>query len=294
MALASQQSTTTQLANHLRNRWSPRFPLDTSEAMAIANVFSGGVGERIENQLVIRKVGTVTATKAAGTASLDTTNLTYEQDTENRVTVDPQFAYAAASWTKPVMTRMLEFPAYMKAKREQFARALALVEDVDAGALIDDLTTSVIGGTAVNLSQDLVNQALGELRFNAAREYEAGNPATVAHFRLHPKQQRYLHGIAAFMQAHIRGGAGAGPMTHGRLNEFLGVEFKVTGNVVNSGGAYHNPVFIEDAFVRALNLDTEFLPEQWNGLAMQVIACKEYGLNDVYENYAVDIMTSNA
>lgn len=295
MALATLQSTTTQLAltTYIRQRWSKRFMLDTSEQMAIANVFSGGVGERIEGRLTIRKVGTVTAIKAAGTASLDTTSLTYEQDTETSVNVDPQFAYAAAAYTKPVMTRMLEFPEYMKAKREQFMRALALVEDIDAGALMDDLSTSVVGGALATFTQDLFFQALGELRYNCQREYATGDPSSVAHLRLHPKQQRYAYAIAAISQAHIRGDS-ANPMVTGRLNEALGVDIKITGNIVNSGGAFHNPLFIEDAFVRALNLDADFMPEQWNGLALQIIACKEYGLAELYDNYATDIQTVNS
>jgi hypothetical protein len=261
--------------------------------MAIANAFSGGEGERIEGQLIIRKVGTMTAVKAAGTASLDTTNLTYEQDTEVGVTVDPQFAYAAAAYTKPVMTRMLEFPEYMKAKREQFMRALALVEDIDAGALFDDLATTVLGGAAATFTQDLFFQAVGELRTQAQREYTPGNPSTVAHLRIHPKQLRYAYAIAAISQAHIRGD-GANPMVTGRLNEALGVDIKFTGNVVNSGGAFHNALFIADAFVRAMNLDAEFQDEQWNGLALQVIACKEYGQAELYDSYACDVQTTNA
>jgi hypothetical protein len=295
MSLASQQSTTTQIAvgTHIRRRWSPRFMLDTTEALKIADAFSGGVGERIEGQLIVRKVGTVTAVKAAGTASLDTTNLTYEQDTEAAVTVDPQFAYGAAAYTKPVMTRMVEFPAFMSAKREQIMRALALVEDVDAGALFDDLATTVLGGPAATFTQDLFFQAVGELRNQSGREYEPGDPSTVAHLRLHPKQLRYAYAIASISQAHIRGGGGAGPMVTGRLSEALGVEIKFTGNVVNSGGAFHNAVFISDAFIRAMNLDGEFLPEQWNGIVMQIIACKEYGVGELYDNYAVDIQTVN-
>jgi hypothetical protein len=294
-SLATGQSTTTQIlvGTHIRRRWSPRFHLDTSEAMAIANVFSGGVGERIEGQLIVRKVGTMNAVKAAGTAALDTTSLTYEQDIEAGITVDPQFAYAAAAYTKPVMTRMLEFPEFMKAKREQFMRSLALVEDIDAGALFDDLATTVLGGGAATFTQDLFFQALGELRTQAAREFIPGDPSTLAYLRIHPKQLRYAFAIAAISQAHIRGDA-ANPMVTGRLNDALGVSIKFTGNVMSSGGAFHNCLFIADAFIRAMNLDAEFQDEQWNGLALQIIACKEYGVQEVYDNYAVDIQTTTA
>jgi hypothetical protein len=287
----SSVSVSTQFANLFRTHWSPRFRLDTSEAGKIFPLFDEGEGEMMENGLYIRKVATVTTNKVAGTVALDAESLTYEQDTEASVLVSPQFAYSAMAFSKQTMTRMQEFPAYSAAKRKQFIRSMVATMDTDAGALMDDLSTAV-GSGAVNVSKDLLLQAAGELRTAAGREYEPTTGEGTAYFRLAPKQQRYLYGIDAITSANIRGSGQ--PNVNGILVEAWGINLGITGNVVSSGGAYHNGLFLKGAFARAYNAEPQIIKEQWNGLAMLVIGFCEYGMSEVYDNYGVDLQTSTA
>lgn len=290
MALPS-VSVSTQLAAHFRTHWSPRFRLDTSEAGKIFPLFDEGEGEAMENGLYIRKVANVTTNKVAGTVALDAEALSYEQDTELSVLVSPQFAYAAMAFSKQTMTRMDEFPKYSAAKRKQFIRSMVATMDLDAGALMDDLSVTVGSGTT-NVNKDLLLQAAGELRSSAGREYEPTTGEGTAYFRLHPKQQRYLYGIDAITAANVRGSGT--PNVTGILVEAWGINLGITGNIVSSGGTFHNPLFLKGAFARAYNAEPQIIKEQWNGLAMLIIGFCEYGMVEIYDNFATDLMTSTA
>jgi hypothetical protein len=284
-------SVTTQLTNHFRTHWSPRFRLDTTELGKLFPLFDEGEGEMMENGLYIRKVAVVTTNKVAGTVALDAESLTYEQDTELSVLVSPQFAYSAMAFSKQTMTRMNEFPAYSAAKRKQFIRSMVATIDLDAGGLMDDVGT-VVGNGASNVTKDLLLQAAGELRTNAQREYEPTTGEGTCYFRLHPKQQRYLYGIDAITSANIRGSGT--PNVTGILVEAWGINLGITGNVISSGGAYHNPLFLKGAFARAYNAEPQLIKEQWNGLAMLIVGFTEYGMSEIYDNFAVDLQTSTA
>ena len=156
--------TTTHFTNYLETRWSPKLMLDTSEEMLIANQFMSGSDldvEKLGNLLYIRKVAAKTTNKVAGTAALDAESLTFEADTETAVSVLPQFAYTAGAFTEAVKQRLMAYPRFEKAVRQQFVRSMTAQIDADAGGLGDGLSNSV---SDTNLSAALIRQALGTLR----------------------------------------------------------------------------------------------------------------------------------
>lgn len=289
MALQGTVVTTTQVTNHLETVWSPRFMLDTTEMMEIGNNFLSNDDvdvEKIANQLVIRKVAPKTTNKVAGTVALDVTSLSYEGDTEDRSTFNPQFAYTAVAVSKQAQTRMLAFPKYDKAVREQFLRSMSETIDIDCGDLGDNLSVTAVG---VNADAALIRQAIGELRTNAKRYYTPGK--NVAYLVFHPSQWRFVHGIAEINNANLRGTTGEGPNATGVLVEAWGARLAFSGNIVSSGGKRHNMIYLKDAFVLAYNEKPQITKDQDLGLARHLHGFCEYAAGELYDAYAVDVQT---
>lgn len=291
MASQFSNQTTTQFANHLETVWRPRLSLDTSELMEIANNFEDAEVEKIGNSLVIRKVLPKTTNKLAGTSAMDAGALTFEQETETAATMTPQFAYAALAINQASQVRLLNSAAYSAAVREQFLRSMPEQIDLDAGGLADDLATNVVGSGAVNISKDLILQAAGLLRASAKRYYTPGKD--IAYLRIAPTQLRYLYGIDSITSANLRGDS-SNPNVTGVLVEAWGIDLGISGNVVSSGGAYHNLLHVKQAFALGYNAKPQIAKAQDNGLAMLIMGFTEYGVVEVYDAFAVDVQSSTA
>lgn len=289
MASAFSNQTTTQFANHLETVWRPRLSLDTSEMMEIANNFEDAEVEKIANSLVIRKVLPKTTNKVAGTVALDAGGMTFEQETETAATMTPQFGYCALAVNQQSQVRMLNKPAYSAAVREQFLRSLPEQIDNDAGGLMDDLATNVVGSSATNISKDLILQAAGILRGAAKRYYRPGKD--LAYLRIAPTQMRYLYNIDAITNANLRGD-GDNPNVTGVLVEAWGIDLGISGNIVSSGSAFHNPLHVRQAFALGYNAKPQMAPPQNNGLAALLMGFAEWGVVEVYDSFAVDLQTS--
>lgn len=288
MAITSDQQTSTQLTNHLETVWDPRLRLDTSEMMEIANKFSTAGVERLGNSYVIRKVLPKTTGTVAATGYSSALDLDYEQDVETAVTCSMTFIFTALAITEVMEQRLLNSPAYSKAVREQFLRSMSEYIDVQAGALMDDLAQTV-GSGAANIDRTLLLQAMATLRQGTKREWGPGKPAF---FRFHPKQIPGVYAIDAIMNANLRGDS-KNPNVSGRVDGW-NLDFLPSMNVVSSGGAYHNPLFIPEAFVLGYNAKPQLEPPQRNGLATLLHGFADFTVTEVFDAYAVDIQSSTA
>lgn len=282
------QQTSTQLTNHLETVWDPRLRLDTSEMMEIANKFSTAGVERLGNSYVIKKVLPKTTNALAATAHADTTNLTYEQDIETAITCSMSFIYTAVSITEVMEQRLINDNAYSKAVREQFLRSMSEYIDLRGGELMDDLSQTV-GSGAATIDRTLLLQAMATLRQGTKREWGPGKPAF---FRFHPKQIPGVYAIDAIMNANLRGDS-KNPNVTGRVDGW-NLDFAPSGNVASSGGAYHNPLFIPEAFVLGYNAKPQLEPPQRNGLATVLHGFADFTVTEVFDAYAVDVQSSTA
>jgi hypothetical protein len=288
MALTS-VVTTTHFTNYLETRWSPRLLMDTSEEMLLANMFMQNSDldvEKLGNLLYIRKVAAKTTNKVAGTAALDAEALTFETDTEVAVSVSPQFAYTAGAFTEAVKQRLMAYPKLEKAVRTQFVRSMTAQIDADAGGLGDGLSNSV---SDVNLSAALIRQALGTLRTNAQREYKTGKVGG-AILRIHPSQQQHLYGIIEISNAELRGDSD-NPNVTGLLVKAWGCDVDISANIESSGGNRQNLLFIKQAFALVYNAEPQIQAPYQDGLATVVIGFCDYGVAEIYDEYAVSIRT---
>lgn len=285
-------NTTTQVTNLLETQYRKRMMLDTSERLIIAADFadaSEGLS-KLGNAIVIRKVAAKAAVTYAGTASMDPVSLTWEQDTESVVTCSPTFRACAYSLNKPAQTRLLADAEFKRAVKEQMTRGLSEAVDLSAGDLAAFLSVTK-GSGAVSLDQSLILDALGALRTNAKREFTPG--VTNAYFNVHPKQLSALFGISNYMNAQFRGESN-GPVKTGVVVPGWGLNIKISGNVDDSGGALHNLMHVTDAFAIGYNGKPQLEPEQPYGLDLLLLSWVEAGVVEVYDEFAVDVQTSNA
>lgn len=286
-------NTTTQVTQLLETQYRKRFSLDTTERMVIASAFEDATEglQKLGNAIVLRKIAPKAAQTGTATSAMDPTGLTWEQDTEQAVTVSPTFRYCAYSLNKPAQTRLLADAEFKRGVREQMTRGLAEAIDLSAGDLASSLNTNIVGSGAVNLDQSLILEALGKLRIGAGRYFELGE--TKANFCVHPKQLQHLFAISNYMNAQFRG-QDNGPVATGVVVPGWGVTIKISGNVDDSGGALHNFMHVGESHVIGWNEKPKLLPEQPYGLDLLLIAFAEAGVAEFYDAYAVDVQTSNA
>lgn len=288
MALALSQQTSTQLTNHLETVWSPRLRLDTSEMMDIANHFAPAGVERLGNSFIVRKVLPKTSNTLAVTSSMSTADLTYEQDIETAVTCSMVFIYTALSITQAMESRLIDSPQYSKAVRTQFLRSMSEAIDV-AGGVLGNSLSQVVGSGAASIDRTLILQAMATLRQGTKREWGPGKPAFL---RFHPKQIPGVYAIDAIMNANLRGDS-KNPNVTGRVDGW-NLDFAPSMNIYSAGGAYHNMLYIPEAFVLGYNAEPQLEPPQRNGLATVLHGFADYTVTEIFDPYAVDIQSTTS
>ena len=288
-------NTTTQVADLLERQYRRRFSLDTSEQLVICGegAFEDATEglSKLGSEIILRKIAPKAAQTGTATSAMDPTGLTWEQDTEVVVSVTPTFRYCAYSLNKPAQTRLLADAEFKRGVREQMTRGLAEAIDLSAGDLAASLATNIVGSGAVNLDQALILEALGLVRQGAKRYFTPGK--TDLFCDVHPKQLRHLFGISNYMNAQFRG-QDNGPVKTGVVVPGWGCNFRITGNVDESGGALHNFVHVKESHVIGWNEKPQLLPEQPYGLDLLLIAFAEAGVKEFYDAYAADVQTTTA
>jgi hypothetical protein len=278
--------------NLLETTYRPELATQCNEEMRIANDFDNGNDglSKFGNLLTIRKILRI----AASTLSASDTgkSLTYTNNTELAVTVSPTFAYGAVEIARTVLSRLLAEAKLRAAYRKQIGAGLATKIDADAGVLAGSLTTNVKGSGAVNIDKTLLLDGVGALVETCRDLYNPGQ-GKWAHFKFHPKQIKHVLAINEITNAQIRGDAEK-PVKTGWVWDAYGLQMMESGSVYTAAGVAHNLLHIKEAFVLAYNTRPDFLTPQEFELAWRLIAFVEYGVGEVWDEYAVDMQTSSS
>lgn len=278
---------TTETATWIPQVWSAGLREEATEEMVIVNDFSDAEGvTKIMGQLNIRKIKRQTAqalnaaTAGAGTA------LVYNQNTEVSVNCTPVWAYAAVELNRAVYNRLDFDPD--NPYRDMLKNGLSEYIDQAGGTLASALATNVKGSGAADLDFGLALDAEMALATYAKRFFRPGK--TPWYMKIHPSQIKSLMSQFNLIADYVRGD-GEKPIHSGWMSKALGANIDETGNVLQSGGITHNLGFIPEAFVIAYNEDMTVLPPQAFELVNRIIATVEFGVVEVFDEFAVDIQT---
>lgn len=280
----------THFSNFLETRWAPRLFLDATEEMSIGNAFASNGDleiDKLGNSLYVRRIGTKDTTKLASTSTsaLDLTNVSVNTDTETGYNVLPSFYYSAVLINENVKERMMVYPAFERAVRQQFVRSISEQIDADCGALAAAFTYTV---SDTNIGAALIRSALGTLRTNAKREYKTGQ--STAFLRIHPAQQANLYAIPEAANADIRSDDGAN--VSGVIVKLWGANVDVTGSVYTSGGSRYNMAFVKNGNVLVYNTEPKLMPPQANGIATFLAGFAEAGTATITQEFSVAVITT--
>lgn len=292
MSYAAQ--TTTQVANLIETQYRKRFSLDATERLVIATDFDDATEglSKVGKEVIIRRIATKTSNDATVTSATDPSTLNFEQETETAVTAPPIFKYGAVSLNAPSRSRLVADMEYRKGVKEQLLRAVTEAVDLQAGDLASALTTNISGSGAANLDQSLILEALSNVRFRSKRNLDPLGKSDVF-FNVHPKQLKHLFAINNYMNAQFRGESN-GPVKTGVVVPGWGLTIKISGNVDESGGAFHNLMHIKEAMAIGYNEKPQLLPEQPFALDLILISFAEAAVVTVQETWAADVQTSTA
>lgn len=278
----------TEAANLLESVWRPEMALAATEEMVVAKNFDDGNDgvEKIANTLYIRKIAAIPAQTLGATGTGQ--SLTYSTNTEERVAVTPTFAYNGVEIVRNTLTRLIADAQLRKGYRDQMAAGLATKIDVDAAALAASLT-QVVGGAGEVVSKGLMLDGLTRLATNSKNKWKKGK--TKAYFCFHPSQIKHVLDIPEITAANVRGDA-QNPNVTGFVWDAWGLMLDESGNVYQAGGVTHNLLHIRDSHILGYNQKPDFLSPQEFELTIRLIAYTEYGVGEVWDEYAVDVQTA--
>jgi hypothetical protein len=286
--VANEHILTTQIANIVEETWAPTFAIEANEELMVAKHFKGDwIAGKFANQLNISKVAVATA-QVLTTGNGAAASLVYEQDTESNITVDPRSIYCGFQINRNAQTRFLREAGYRAAKKKQIMAALKVDIDQQAAALVPSLSTNVVGSGAVDVSKTLLLSGLGKLIAGAKEFYVWGE--TKAYLCVYSLQADDLLAIPEITAADIRGDS-QNPNVKGRVWTAWNLEVSESGNISTSGGAAHNLLHIPQSHALAYNEEPTFLAPQNSGLALIQLCYTEYGVGEVWDEYAVDVQT---
>lgn len=273
----------TEGANLLRSMYDAEIKLKTSEEGVIAQDIPKGSTEKIGDTYYVRIVPTVTARTAASTDQMGPEALTYETASTTRVSQTPTRKYFALEF--PIsMTEALLSPDNAKmraAYRDQGTYSLIEAQDVLAAQLPLSLTTNVKGP----LNADKTNLLAWKSALKVTAKRFAQNGKAI-HVKYHTSQSAFVESIAEIMNADARGG-GDNPNVSGIMVKAWGMTFADTGNIVFSGGAYQNVMYVEDAFLKAYNFEPKIVREEDTGLVHRMFGYLEVAFVEVFDECAL-------
>jgi len=278
--------------NLLEQTYRAELATQCNEEMRIANDFDNGNDglEKFGNLLNIRKILRV------GASTLNTTDtgksLTYTNNTELVVTVSPTFAYGAVEIARTTLSRLLAEAKLRAAYRKQIAAGLSTKIDADAGILAASLVTSVKGGSTQNFDKAFMLDGIGALIENAKDVYAPGQGGW-AFLKYHPRQWDNIHAINEITNAQVRGDSEK-PVKVGWVWAAYGLKLMETGSVYTNAGTAHNLLHVKESHVLAYNTRPDFLTPQEFELVWRLIAFVEYGVGEVWDEWAVDMQTTSS
>ena len=276
----------------LEQTWRPTLARQSNEEERIVDTFDDGNEgvEKFGGVLNVRKILRIPATKIAYNAQDVSTSATYTANTELNITVYPTMAYGAVQMTQATMNRLLAAPELQAAYKKQMMAGIVAQKDADGGALATSLSTSVKGGSSQTIDKPFLLDGIGTLIEYARELFEPGKEGW-AYFHYHPRQYKYVHAIPEIVNAYIRGD-GEKVVRKGWTWDAYGLSLTESGNVYTSGGTAHNLLHIKQSHIIAYNQRETFLKPQDYEFVTRFHAFSEYGVGEVWDEYAVDMQTS--
>lgn len=277
--------TSTTAANLLVSRWKAEIQLDATEELVVAKDYWDADGEKIGDNLYIRKVAPIAAT-APTLGSFHASSLTYTSNTEARTTVTASPAYGAVRLERDVMNQMLNDVELATAYRKQIANGLATYIDVNAADDVANISGQV--GGAGPITRPMLAQANMTLSLSAKN---AVKPGDTMYFIYHTSEKANVLAIPEITAADIRGD-GVGANVTGYVWKALGMTLSDSSNVYQSGGITYNFLHIPRCMVLAYNERPNILPPEPDGLTSIIIGYAEFGVAENYDAYGCGVLSS--
>ena len=266
----------------LKDTWDAEIGLDPVEETKIADWVQQPVGaQKFGNTLYLRKLPAF----AASTYSSDNdaglrAQLTWTTTGESRVSAAAVTKYSAVGIDSATLNRAVDDGNIRAAFRKQLMAAIKEGVDISLFALATSLSATEAGAA---IDDAMVRSGLGQLATNSKGKFTEGASKLLV---VHPTQLKNVWNIPAIKEYQIRGTIGSA--VNAQMNAY-GLVWRESGNVVNSGGTYYNPLLLKDAWALAWNEKPHLLDVQLDGLTENFIAVTEFGVCEWFDSSGVSL-----
>ena len=275
----------TNNTSSLRTTFDAEFGLDPTEETKIADWVTEPVGtSKIGSILYLRKLSAVSAqTLTPSTTAALRAGLTATNPTDTVVQAAATSKYGFAGFDKPQLNRVVDDGNFRAGIRKQLSAAIREGVDISLFALGDDLSATESGAS---IDDAMIRSALGQLATNAKGKFTAEAAKLLV---VHPTQLKNVWNVPAIKEYQIRGTIGAA--VNLQMNAY-GLVWRESGNVLNSGGSYYNPLLLKDAWALGWNEKPHILDEQVDGLGFALISYAEFGVCEYFDSSGVALITT--
>ena len=275
----------TNNTSSLRTTFDAEFGLDPTEETKIADWVTEPVGtSKIGSILYLRKLSAVSAqTLTPSTTAALRAGLTATNPTDTVVQAAATSKYGFAGFDKPQLNRVVDDGNFRGGIRKQLSAAIREGVDISLFALGDDLSATE---SSASIDDAMIRSALGQLATNAKGKFTADAAKLLV---VHPTQLKNVWNVPAIKEYQIRGTIGAA--VNLQMNAY-GLVWRESGNVLNSGGSYYNPLLLKDAWALGWNEKPHILDEQVDGLGFALISYAEFGVCEYFDSSGVALITT--
>lgn len=268
----------TEAANILKEIWAPEFGLDPVEEDVITKMVAEPVGsQKFGNKLHLRKIKAMTA-QTLGTSTLGLkSDLTYNTNTEEEVTVTPVFRYAGVQYAPHTLSRIIDDDNFRAGQRKMLMSAIGAQRATDLLSLAAS-ASQVINNADIN--EDQLVEGIGKMSEFAKGKFILGE--TPLNLVLHPREVKNYLKIASVREYQIRGNEGSA--ASGRAVNTYNIRMRESGLVYNPAGTAYQPLLLKDAWAIAHNIPAEMLEPERDGLALTVLIQTEYGYAEWFDS----------
>lgn len=263
----------------LKSRWESIFRTAANEESVIIKDFDSPQStERIDNLLNIRIVPVFTLTEY--TSTLEGNPATGYQDAAiTAVTCSPRFFGGIVQFPDNLKSNLgaPDFAQLEAAYRKQGLAALDAQFDAVGAALASAVSTVKGPG---NFDKTSLLDAINAVVTGGKDHIKIGTDRV--HVKYHPTQWKHLMAVAEIANAYARGDK-QNPNVKGVIMDAWGADFAETGNVLLSGGFYHNMFFLKSAFVFGWNLKPTVKPMQDYEYSSRLVVEGEGGAAEVFD-----------
>lgn len=239
---------------------------------------------RLLNLGNIRKYARATASTLA--QGDDGNSLTNSNVSGTPVTVSPTMRYVQVAWSAAERAQVdFDLAAGVAGQIEQ-----ALAEAVDTVAL-----SNVASGTntmsAAGFDVTLWRQAIGRIMGNTNGMFAPGDTGnSMIRAVISNTQYPNVMAIPEFTQAQLRGD-NEDPLVKGIFTNGGGINVRFSTVVAQDGNGWHNPIYVQSAFVIAWNQRTKSNEEQVE-LLIRINVSNNFGVNVKHDGRFIDVRTT--